>query len=202
MTNNDSKKMEQNDTKSRRSSFFSMGSFVRSNGDRGASVAALRGTHGADFEATAKVLRDGASGGCSCIFGGTKAEKFIMLKGPFCFVYNNERSTSPLYAINLVDMKATKNGYVALLQTTFGDNEYELRFEDDSKAESFCKKVAVLAKSGKCDEVRKQLGHEHLLNRTKSIMFAETIALKKVDDQPSVPITAIEVLGQTPVSVM
>ena len=166
-------------------------------------MAALRGTHGADFEATANVVRGGASGGCSCIFGGSNAEKFIVLKGPFCFVYCSKTSSSPLYAISLVDMKGVKNGRVALLQTKFGDNEYEFRFENESKAERFCMKVEALAKSGKCDEVRKQLGHEHLLNHTKSIMFAETIAMKKVDDQPSAPITAIEVLGEnTPVSVM
>lgn len=200
MSNNT--KSEQKDAANRRSSFFSMASFVRSSGDRGASVAVLRGTHGAEFEDTAKVLRGGANNGCSCIFGGSKQEKFVLLKGPFCFVFSNERSTSPLYAISLADMKASQHGATATLQTRFGDKEYEFRFENDKKATTFCKKVDGLARSGKADEVRKQLGHEHLLNHTKSIMFAETIALKKVEDQPSAPFSNQEVLDNVPMTVM
>ena len=141
-------------------SIVTFGSF-RSSGDRGAGVAKLRGTHGADFEANAFVLRGGASSGCGCIFGrgsNDKTEKFVLLKGPFCFVFNTEDSNSPLYAISLTDMKTEQKGQIALLRTTLGDTDYELKFGNEEQAKNFCKKVNQLAKTGQADEIRKRLG--------------------------------------------
>lgn len=181
-----------------------MKSFIKSSGDRGAGVAKLRGSHGADFEGEAVVLRGGGGGGCICIFGGGKNEKtqkFILLKGPFCFVFKTELSSSPLYAINLVDMRTERKGAIALLQTTLGDTAYEFKFEDEDTAKNFSKKVEELAKSGQADEIRKKLGHGHLVNRTKSVMFAEQIATKKVDEQPSAPFTGEEIMANVPVAV-
>ena len=125
-----------------------------------------------------------------------------MLKGPFCFVFQNENSSSPLYAVNLVDMKTEHKGPVALLQTNLGDTLYEFTFGKDEDAKKFSKKAFALAQSGKADEVRKHLGHEHLLNHTKSIMFAQAIAEKKIDDQPSAPFGNEEVLAAVPIAAM
>lgn len=176
----------------------------RSSGERGASVAKLRGTHGADFEGTAVVLRGGAPVGCSCIFGGgaDKSQKFVLVKGPFCFVFKSAGSSAPLYAVNLVDMKTEQKGDVALLQTTLGDTDYEFKFSSLDEAKTFCKKVDEMAKSGQAEEIRKKLGHEHLLDRTKSIMFAENIATKKVDDQPSAPFSHDEIMANVPINAM
>ncbi|CAB9515883.1 expressed unknown protein [Seminavis robusta] len=194
----------ENETASRRSSFFSMKSFVRSSGDRGAGVAKLRGTNGADFEGTATIIRGGASGGCSCLFGGgrnnDKTEKLVLLKGPFCFVFKNAGASAPLYAISLVDMKTDRKGQVALLQTNLGDTDYELTFSDEADAKKFCRTADKLAKTGQADEIRKKLGHEHLLDRTKSVKFAEAIAAKKYDDQPSAPLNNEDLLANTPVT--
>ena len=164
----------------------------------------MRGTHGADFEGTAVVLRGHAPGGCGCILGGgaDKSQKFVLVKGPFCFVFKSAASSAPLYAISLADMKTEHKGYVALLQTNLGDTDYELKFESEDIAKKFCKKVDQLAKTGQADEIRKRLGHAHLLDRTKSIMFAEEIALKKVDDQPSTPFGNDEIMASVPVPAM
>jgi hypothetical protein len=142
---------------SRRSSFFSIArrSFIRSNGDRGANVEALRGTHGADFEGTAKIMRGGARGGLFCCGGNDKKEKFVLIKGPFCFVFSRETSSSPLYAINLVDLKTEHKGLVALMQTNLGDTDYELHFEKEEVAKRFCRKADAAAKTGKAEEIRK-----------------------------------------------
>jgi hypothetical protein len=172
---------------------------LRSGGERGASVDKLRGAHGADFEGDATVLRSGGGGGCSCIFGGRdKSEKFVLLKGPFCFVFKSEAASSPLYAINLVEMKAEQKGPVSLLQTNLGDTQYELHFTDERVAKKFCKTANKLAKEGQNDEIRKKLGHAHLLNHTKSLMFAASIANKKVDDQPSAPFSNEDIIQNIP----
>ena len=200
MTSHIQKQKKHEDTRSRRSSFFSVGSFVRSNGARGASVAALRGTHGSDFEASALVSRGGGNsfGFLCALFGGNnKTEKFIVLKGQFCFVYNIKTSNSPMYSIELVNLRASNKGRFVLLQTVLGDSEYEFTFKNEDTAERFSKKVNFLARAAKCDETRKKLGHEKLFNTTKSNLFAQAVGKTKLDDQPSAPITAIEVLSNT-----
>lgn len=78
-----------------------------------------------------------------------------MLKGPFCFVYKTGDSAAPLYAINLVDLKAESKGTTTLLQTQFGDTDYEFRFDNKETAKTFATTVGRLAASGKTDEVRK-----------------------------------------------
>ena len=166
----------------------------------------LRGTNGADFEGMATVVR-GSGGGCSClVFGGggnsDKSEKLILLKGPFCFVFKNAASSSPLYAVNLVDLKSERKGIIALLQSGLGDTQYELRFADEDQASKFCKTATKLAKVGQSDEVRKKLGHGHLLNHTKSVMFAASVANKKLEDQPSAPFDNQEVMQNVPVGAM
>lgn len=64
----------------RKSSLFNRArmSFVRSGGQRGASMETLRGTNGADFEAKAgKVERgNGTSVGCGC-FGSAGSVRYI-----------------------------------------------------------------------------------------------------------------------------
>jgi hypothetical protein len=175
----------------------------RSGGETGAGVEKLRGTHGADFEGTAKVLRGGGGGGCSCIFGGgnsDKTDKFVLLKGPFCFVFKSDTSNSPLYAINLAEMKTEQKGPVALLQTNLGDTQYELQFAEEEVAKKFCKTASKLAKAGQNDEIRKKLGHAHLLNHTKSVMFAASVANKKIEDQPSAPLSNAEIAQNVPIA--
>lgn len=107
----------------------------------------------------------------------------------------NNPQQSPLYAVSLVNMTASQNSAVALLRFSFGDIDYEFQFEDEERSKKFFAKAKALAEHGNAEEVRKKLGHEHLLNHTKSLMFAEKIALKKVEDQPEPYIAPLEALG-------
>jgi hypothetical protein len=54
-------------------------SFVKSGGQRGASVETLRGTHGADFENKAVVTRGGGEGVfCGCFGSSVSLEKVVV----------------------------------------------------------------------------------------------------------------------------
>eukprot|EP00542_Grammatophora_oceanica_P020040 CAMPEP_0194027112 /NCGR_PEP_ID=MMETSP0009_2-20130614/1336_1 /TAXON_ID=210454 /ORGANISM="Grammatophora oceanica, Strain CCMP 410" /LENGTH=262 /DNA_ID=CAMNT_0038666071 /DNA_START=89 /DNA_END=877 /DNA_ORIENTATION=+ len=193
---------------SQRSSFFQRArmSFVRSSGDRGASLETLRGTAGADFEVgDVYVQRKGAdAASCGCFggsSGGAKPEKHatILIKGPFCFIFPSgadEAKTPPKYAISLVHMKAKKvDNDTVTLETSLGDVEYELQFVLQDEAKEFCDVVGRQASAGEAELVRKRLGHEHLLNKRASLRFAENVATKKVEDQPEKPISTEEMLN-------
>ena len=62
-------------------------------------------------------------------------EKLLLIKGPFCFVFKNEKDLAPKYAISLAHLKAKKQPSsegisltVVTLETGLGDVEYEVRF--------------------------------------------------------------------------
>ncbi len=133
----------------------------RSSGQRGASVETLRGTLGADFEGKATVSR-GDTGGCNCFGGGSSdtKEKFILVKGPFCFVFAEETAQAPKYAISLAHLKAAArepiNGHtVVTLETNLGDIEYEIGFMEEKSAKEFATEVTQQAAIGEAEIVRK-----------------------------------------------
>jgi hypothetical protein len=178
----------------------------KNGGNGGSSPATLRGTKGADFENEGRINR-GSDGICGC-FGGRKEDKdrFILVKGPFCFVFSNEDSTSPKYAIGLQNMRAQmkqagagSRGHV-LLETNLGDMEYELSFATEAIAQEFARTVKEQAATATSEIVRKRLGHEHLLHKRASVRYAETVALKKVADQPDAPVSAQEILSNLPLA--
>jgi hypothetical protein len=176
------------------------------NGKDGSSPQTLRGTKGADFENVGRINRGSDGIGCGC-FGGPKEDKdrYILVKGPFCFVFTSETSSSPKYAIGLQDMRGKFNeksragsrGYV-LLETNLGEMEYELSFATEAIAREFATTVQQQSKAATSEIVRKRLGHEHLLNKRSSVRYAEAVALKKVDDQPDAPVSAQEILSNLP----
>lgn len=183
-------------------------SFVRSRGTRGASVETLRGTTGADFEGNAQVVRGQSQGAfCGCWGGKTDKLRFVLIKGPFCFVFTDEEAPSPKYAINLVHMRARAEehsyGHTAvLLETSLGDVEYQFIFdisEDEDAPQRFVSVVSEQAVTAEAELVKKRLGHEHLLQKRSSVRYAETIATKKIKEQPEAPITATEVMESVPV---
>eukprot|EP00980_Cylindrotheca_fusiformis_P007058 scaffold1481_cov137-Cylindrotheca_fusiformis.AAC.12 len=165
-------------------------SFSRSKVDRDSDVDALRGIHGSNFEGYCIVSRGGGGVGCGCYRrGGDTLERFILVKGPFCFVFKNEDSPAPKYAFSFAHMTAHKQKpshgiAVVFLQTALGDVEYEMRFSDDLEAAKFAATANEQAAKGESEEARKRLGHEHLLHRTKSVRRAETIAVGKIAAQP------------------
>ena len=131
--------------------------FIRKNATHGASVETLRGNSGADFEGYATVHRGDNSLGlpsllcCCCCFGNTTTKDglyFLLIKGCYCFVYDNEDSKAPKYAIELMHLKASiqpshvshipqlphpganhETTYTTIfLETSLGDVEYKFTF--------------------------------------------------------------------------
>ena len=183
----------------------SRGSFVlsrfssRSDGNRGATVDTLRGTKGADFEGHGCISR-GVEVGCGCFGGGSDDHKdrLILVKGPFCFVFENEKASAPLYAIGLQYMSADRKKSTVMLMSSAGKPEYELTFSDEEPADEFASAVQQQIQSAEVAQVRKDLGHSHLLNKRSSLLYAETIAKKKVQDQPEANITRSEIINNLP----
>lgn len=179
-------------------------SFVRSGGKRGAALENLRGTKGANFEGKADVERvnDASTGICGCMGegGGSDKNVIVLVKGPFAFIFVSETASSPKYAISLVNMKAvakqsSRGTFPVTLETSLGDAEYGFSFADADTASSFVKAVEEESAAGKAELVRKRLGHEHLLNKRASIRYAESVAVKKVDDAPPAPVSTEEILA-------
>jgi hypothetical protein len=87
----------------------------------------------------------------------------VLIKGPFLFVFKNETSQSPKYAVPLAHLKATVkgegHGYTAVnLETALGDVEYVVTFhtaEHTEVATTFADVVMQQAATGEADEVRK-----------------------------------------------
>ena len=193
--------------------------FQHTNGNNGASVNSLRGSSGADFEGHGVISRATSSSlfDCSSIIlcGGmmTKKDKerFLLIKGYHCFVFDNDEGMSPKYAIELMNRKAfigtlsilptlaTKKlraaprqdtTYATVhLETSMGDVEYKITFSDSLLASKFCDAVMNASTNATSDEVRKRLGHEKLLNKRASVRFANTIGASKVKDQPTAPVS-------------
>jgi hypothetical protein len=162
----------------------------RSGGQRGASVVQLRGTSGADFEATGRIRRTSEGIGCGC-FGATldHSDMLLLIKGPFIFVFASETSSSPKYAISLKQLQAksknTEHGrHPVVLETALGDAQYEVSFEQADVAEKFVAAVKKQSASAERADIKKRLGHEHLLSKRASTKFAEQIANEKCKDAP------------------
>jgi hypothetical protein len=176
------------------------------------SVAKIRGTHGADFEGYATLARGNFVGAdnMSCCFcfglGKRKEPQYLLIKSSFCFVYASESSASPKYAISLVDLQAkvqkeTSSGTDVALESGLGDVEYLVHFASIAadQASDFVKAVNTQACKGQAAQIRKRLGHEHLLSNRASIRYAESVARKVVKEQPEKnDVTAEELLQAMP----
>jgi hypothetical protein len=87
-----------------------------------------------------------------------------LIKGPFCFVFPDEDSEAPKYAISLAYMtpkaRPAKMGKLAVaLESSLGDVEFVFIFSSASdrkgSAKDFAQAVAREAKAGEADLVRK-----------------------------------------------
>lgn len=162
----------------------------------------LRGTTGADFEANGHIRRGGVAVGCGC-FGGRSSEdskaRFLLIKGPFCFVFKTDTAPTPLYAISLHNMtvEAGSSSTAIILREHEANHEehYVLSFAKAEEA-AICRAVVKqLAVEAQTEEVRKGLGHGHLIQRHASVRFAETIAMNKAKDQPDAPVSRDEIFS-------
>lgn len=121
------------------------------------------------------------------------------MKGPFCFIFKNESADSPKFAISLAHMKAKKQSDNSVaLETNLGDVEFVVHLADSATAELFETSVGQQAAAGETELVRKRLGHEHLLSKRASVRFAESVATKKIEEQPEAPISTEEILSNVP----
>lgn len=73
---------------------------------------------------------------------------------------------------------------IVTLETTLGEIEYEMSFADETTAKAFKTAAGRQAARGQAEEVRKRLGHEHLLTKRASVRYAEAVATKKINDAP------------------
>mmetsp|Transcript_15179 Transcript_15179/g.25946 ORF Transcript_15179/g.25946 Transcript_15179/m.25946 type:complete len:272 (+) Transcript_15179:216-1031(+) len=224
-------KSKRNSMRRRSSGLFAAAraSFYRSRGQSGASVETLRGNTGADFEGYATVHRGDDDGAfamfdLTSLFCGCCKQKdglyFLLVKGYHCFVFKDEESKSPKYAIELMNTKAVvqpshvsfvprvphpgaahDTTYTTIhLETGLGDVEYKFTFAnmDDGLATKFCNAVSAASNEATTEQVRKRLGHEQLLNKRSSVRYANTIGAAKTKEQPDAPVGAGEMLAGMP----
>lgn len=201
----------------RRSSFFNNRrlSFFRSHGTRGANVSVLRGNTGATFEGYARVARCGDYMNCCGFkFGtveeSTKKPRFLLIKGNSLFVFANEDAAAPKYAIALANHTVEEEDHTqhlgshhtdVLLKTSLGDVEYRFIFytkENKDEVEKFMSAVKNASAEGTVENVKKELGHGHLLQKRASDAFANKVAEEKLKDQPHEPINVSEAMAAFP----
>ena len=136
----------------------------RSKGSRGACIETLRGHSGADFECEAIVNRGKWGVGLFLLFWKKSTRKdYIVVKGPFIFVYNSPSAPSPKFAIPLkhetVEIHDIHGkSQVVSLKTGLGDIEYEFKFdlaENENLGKVFCRILKEQINVGNCDEVKK-----------------------------------------------
>lgn len=130
----------------------------------------------------------------------------ILIKGPFCFVYSDDKAPAPKFAISLSNLKASvqessHGNFPVSLQTLLGDVEYQIFFAEKEMADLFSRVVGEQASAGETELIKKRLGHEHLLSKRASVRYAESIAMKKVGDQPSAPVTSNDLMDVNPIQV-
>ena len=173
----------------------------RTGGSRGATVEALRGNKGASFEGSGKIARGAEGIGlCTCFgkSGENNNERYFLIKGPFCFVFAKQDASSPKYAVGLQGMKANAQKTTVLLEKILGDVAYEFTFASEQVATEFAAAVQQQAATAQAEMTQKRLGHEHLLQKRSSIVFAEQIAKTKESEQPDAPLSTKEVLANMP----
>lgn len=203
-------------------------SFYGTRGSLEQTVITLRGSTGADFEGYATVAR-GVEDSVLGVFGLSNMFTFghkkndlclLLIKGHHCFVFNDEKSKSPKYAIDLMNRKAViqpshesfipriphpgaehDTTYTTIhLETGLGDIDYKLTFAnmEDGLASRFCNAVSVASNEASTEQIRKRLGHDKLTSKRASVRNANAIGANKTKDQPDAPIGPGEVLAGMP----
>jgi len=86
----------------------------------------------------------------------SETKGFLLIKGPYCFVFKDENAPAPKYAISLAHMvpRESSKGQVAL-ETSLGDQEYIVTFDDGQVAPEFVSVVKKQASVGEQETVRK-----------------------------------------------
>lgn len=155
---------------------------------------ALRGIYGADFEGYAVVSRRANKRSLKFIGKNISApkERFLFIKGPFCFVFKDELSPAPKYVIRLAytrtriatNNSASKGATTVMIEMTNEEVlEYELAFSIERYANSFVVMANRMALQGETEEIEEGLGHtRHLLHQSESVRYAARIATETMDN--------------------
>ena len=120
---------------------------------------------------------------CGCFGRGEgNCLRLILVKGPFIFVFENEKCRSPRFVVALQDMRVqvkrpASSGQV-LLEPNLEGAEYEFMFETEAIAEEFIDAVREQQYGSATDLVSHRLGHAHLHVRSPSFLYVEAVALK------------------------
>jgi hypothetical protein len=135
----------------------------------------LRGSIGADFENHGRISQ-GVD--CGCFGGGERnRERLILAKGPFCFVFVNERSHRRLNSLLLYKIcECRLNTQRAQDGSNLDGAEYELTFATEAIAQEFVDAAQAQQYAAATDRVRHRLGHGHLLPKSSSVLYAEAVA--------------------------
>jgi hypothetical protein len=152
---------------------------------------------------------DSHVGSCGCFGSGggseDRKERFLLIKGPFCFVFTSEDAPSPKYAVGLQAMRpkvkaaAGRDGRVTvLLENSLGDLQYEASFASEEIANQFKAAVEQQAAAGEAEAARIRLGHGGLVKKRASTVFAAAIAKEKERAQPDVPLTTTDIIANMP----
>jgi hypothetical protein len=121
---------------------------------------------------------------CGCFGRGEGNEiSLILMKGPFIFVFENEKSPSPKFVVALQDMRVqvkrpASSGQMLLEPNLEDGAEYEFTFETEAIAEECIDAVREQQYGAATDLVRHRLGHDHLHVRSSSVLYAEAVALE------------------------
>mmetsp|Transcript_11932 Transcript_11932/g.11486 ORF Transcript_11932/g.11486 Transcript_11932/m.11486 type:complete len:208 (-) Transcript_11932:220-843(-) len=183
-------------------------SLFSSKGDKAADVVTLRGTGGSDFEGEAKISREGTSGLlCPCLGGGSKDKSktgHVLIKGPSCFIFSDETSPSPKYAIkldrktaNLHDNNKKENHVLVTLEDGLGDVEFQFIFSDIKSATKFTKTVTEQVAIAAEDTAKERLGHRNMKMKS-SVHYAADIASGIEKNQPEKPLSPDDFLQVAP----
>mmetsp|Transcript_13710 Transcript_13710/g.28730 ORF Transcript_13710/g.28730 Transcript_13710/m.28730 type:complete len:162 (-) Transcript_13710:869-1354(-) len=116
-------------------------------------------------------------------------KKIILIKGAYCFVFLKESDPAPTFSIACAHTKAKIHSpshglYPVTIETSLGEIEWELKFQQNNIADQFVDAFEKQAAVGAADEARKRLGHGNLIRKRGSVLYAESIAEKKLANQP------------------
>jgi hypothetical protein len=141
----------------------------------------------------------------------SRRQRYLLIKGPFCFVYSSVDAAAPRYAVGLHSTRPSggktstisgpNHGHAAtsvLLENSLGDVEYEFVFSSEEAAIKFRDAVERQTASAQTEQVRKRLGHDRFLSKRDSVRYAERVAKAKEREQPDVPVTTAEIIAHLP----
>lgn len=160
--------------------------FRRSTGKGGtADAMALRLVYDADFEGHVAVLRRTNKRNLRSLLVGKRnhapKERFLLIEDTFCYVFKDELSLAPMYAIQLAytETRVVPEGKdmlkAVVMKTRDGELEFEFMLSEHAK--NFAAVANRMALQGEEDEI------QNLLHQTGLIGYVESFEM----ETPTIP---------------